>query len=693
MFLTRTLRRLTLGGSVEHFSFGDFIFRTEDGIEVGRAKTLLELEEQLTKVPAESIQYHASRNHFSNWLKARTEFWLAYQLRPKKVSDFKNVRELRNALIDFVKEFRQTRAQGVITDFSKDTFGVTSTFSRIGGGSIGGKARGLGFVNNLLSNFKIRNKFEGIEIFVPSLLVIATEVFDEFLETNNLVEFALRANDDEEIIKRFTQAPLFPVTAASELREFLEIITEPLAVRSSSLLEDSQGQPFAGVYDTYMLPNCHEDVDVRLSQLIQTIKRVYASIFVKRAKEYIKVTSYRLEEEKMAIIIQKTIGNAHGEKYYPEISGVAKSYNFYPVAPLKAQDGIVSVALGLGKTIVEGGNTVMFCPKHPQHSVQNNSIDDLLNNSQKEFYALKLKAWDGETDLTEDILLGSYKISDADSDGTLNNIASTYSPENHSLYPGTSRQGMRVFTLAPLLKYKFFPLSEIIDLMLELGSFGMGAPVELEFAVNLSAKPGSRKQFAILQMRPLVVSSELSDLEIETPSDEEIICRSDMALGNGIDNDVYDIVFVDRNKFERSKSSEVAQEISQFNSKLINEGKRYLLIGVGRWGTLDPWLGIPVVWSQISGAKAIVESNFQDIDVTPSQGTHFFQNLTSFKVGYLNIDDFRDQGYINWDWLSRQVPYEEKKYVKHVRFNEPLVAKINGHLGKGIIYKPGIINS
>lgn len=676
----------------EHFSFGDFIFRDEEGNEVGRAKTLLELEEQLALVPEESIKFHASRNHFSNWLKARTEFWLAYQLRPKKVSDFKNVEELRQVLIDSIKEFRKTRAQGVITDFSKETFGYTSTFSRIGGGSIGGKARGLGFLSNMLSNFEIRNKFDDVEIFVPPLVVVGTDVFDEFLEVNNLFEFALKTNDDNEIIEKFVDAPFFPKAETAQLKELLEIMTEPLAVRSSSLLEDSQGQPFAGVYETLMLPNCHPDVEVRLKQLIQTIKRVYASSYLKRAKEYIKVTSYRMEEEKMAVIIQKAIGNKHGNKFYPEISGVAKSYNFYPVAPLKSRDGIVSVALGLGKTIVDGGSTVRFCPKYPNHSIQNASLEDFLNNSQKDFFAIELNEWDAETKLTEDVLLKKYNIDEADKDGTLTNIASTYSIDNDTIYDGTSRQGTRVFTLAPLLKYKYFKLPEILNLILELGSWGMSAPVELEFAVNLSVNAGVRKKFAVLQMRPLVISNELVELEIDTPPDNKLICRSDMALGNGIENNIYDLVFVDRNKFDRAKSKEVAEEISNFNSKLVNEGRKYLLIGVGRWGTMDPWLGIPVVWSQINGAKAIVESNFKNFNVAPSQGTHFFQNLTSFKVGYFTVDDFREQGFIDWNWLLQQKTLESKKFTKHIRLDEPICLKINGQLGKGLIYKPGANN-
>ncbi len=673
----------------EHFSFGDFVFRNEKGNEVGRARNLAELEEQLRRVPDESITFHASRNHFSNWLKARTEFWLAHQLRPKKVSDFKSTEELRKLLINSVKNFRRTRAQGVITDFDKKSFDETSTFARIGGGSIGGKARGLGFVKNLLSNFELRKSFKGVNIFVPKMVVVGTEIFDEFLEKNNLWDFALRTENDAELIKEFMSAEFFNSEATEQLREFLEIVQTPIAVRSSSLLEDSQGQPFAGVYDTFMLPNSHPDLKVRLDQLIHAIKRVYASIYYQRSKDYIKVTTYRLEEEKMAIIVQETIGEHHNGKYYPEISGVAKSYNFYPVEPLKAKDGIVSVALGLGKTIVEGGNTVRFCPRFPNRHLQNFNIDDALNNSQKDFYALDMEQWKDAEKLDEDKLLSKHSIAEADKDGTLNLIASTYNPQNDAIYDGTSREGMRVITMSPILKFNVFPLSELINLILEMGSYGMGAPVELEFAVNLSGREESRKEFAILQMRPLVISDEMEELEIDEHTNEEVICHSNLVLGNGLTKGVYDVVFVDRDKFDRSKSNDVVQEISQFNATLLNEKRNYVLIGVGRWGTLDHWLGIPVAWSHINGAKAIVESNFKDFNVSPSQGTHFFQNLTSFKVGYFTVDDHKGLGFLDWDWLKSIKPFKERKYTTHLRFDKPIIIKLNGRKGKGVIYKPG----
>lgn len=673
---------------VQNFGFGDFVFKTEDGQEVGRARNLREMEKLLASVPDESILYHASRNHFSNWLKARTEFWLAHQLRPKKVTDFNSAAELRNLLIESVREFRKSRQIGVISDFNKNTFDSTTTFARIGGGSLGGKARGLGFVNRLLSDFEIRYRFEGVKIFVPSAVVLATDVFDQFMADNNLLNFALRSKDDEKIKQKFFSADRIPGYALNDLRDFLEIVKEPIAVRSSSLLEDSQGQPFAGVYDTYMLPNNHPDLDVRLKQLIHAIKRIYMSIYFQRSKDYIKVTTYRLEEEKMAVIIQKLVGAEHNGKYYPEFSGVAKSYNFYPSPPLKSTDGIVSVAPGLGKYIVEGGLTFRFCPKYPQHVLQFATIHDILKYSPSEFFALDFKQEFLDKNIDEDSLLKKYSIADALDDNTLDQTCSTYSADNNVLYDGINRPGPKLFNLSPILKYRLFPLPEILDLLLEMGNWGTGNPIEIEFAVNLSVQQGKPKEFALLQMRPLVITNEIEELEFDTHEPNELICKSDQVLGHGVINNIRDIVFVDINKFDRKLTLEVAHEITQFNSKLLHESLPYLLIGLGRWGTLDPWLGIPVTWESINGAKAIIESNFSDFNVAPSQGSHFFQNLTSFKVGYFTIDEFSQQGFINWHWLNKQHVVEDKGFAKHIKLEKPVVIKINGHKSKGIILKP-----
>jgi CheY-like chemotaxis protein len=670
-----------------YFGFGDFVFKTKSGAEVGRASDLKSLEENLKLAPDESILFHGERNHFSNWLKARTEFWLAHQLRPRKVSDYNSVTELREDLINSLNHYRNIRQRGIITDFDKETFDPESSFARIGGGSLGGKARGLGFVNTLMNNYDIRNKFPEIQIFVPPAVVIGTDIFDQFLDDNKLRKFAMDCDDDTEITKRFLEAEKFPDEILGELVAFLQLIQTPLAIRSSSLLEDSQYHPFAGVYETYMIPNNHVNSLVRLNDLLNSIKRVYASTFYKSAKDYIKITSYRLEEEKMAVIIQKTVGTKYDNRFYPDFSGVAKSYNFYPIAPQKSNDGVVNVALGLGKQVVDGGNTVRFCPKYPTNLIQFYSVKETLNNSQRDFYALQL---DGSSDFgydTYDKLLIKFELDVAEKDGTLSYIAATYSHENYAISDGLSRSGPRLVTFGPLLRNKLFPLPEILNLLLDMGTWGMGTPVEIEFAVNLNIGQNKPKEFGLLQMRPLVVSFESEELNLDNNDKKKLICQSNQVLGNGSIKDVYDIIIVDYHKFDRAKSREVAKEVSTFNSQLIKERKPYLLIGVGRWGTLDPWLGIPVTWDQIAGAKAIVETSFKEMSVEPSQGSHFFQNITSFMIGYFTINE-NDFDFVDWEWLLKKESIEEMNYTKHIRFNSPIVIKMNGHQNKGIILKP-----
>ena len=553
---------------------------------------------------------------------------------------------------------------------------------------MGGKARGLSFVNTLMSNYQLQSQFEDVVIFVPTGVVIGTAVFDAFLEDNNLRNYSLSTEDDKEITHRFLEAEKFPEDILGDLAAFLDLIREPLAVRSSSLLEDSQYHPFAGVYETYMLPNNHKNPLIRLNELLNAIKKVYASTFYKSTKSYIKVTNYRLEEEKMAVIIQKMVGAAHEDRFYPDFSGVAKSYNFYPVPPQKSSDGVVAVALGLGKTVVDGGSTVKFSPPYPNHLPQFSAIKETLRNNQKNFYALNLSNSSENKFETHDTLIKQYLLEIAEKDGTLHKVGSTYSHDNHVIYDGLSRAGPRLVTFAPVLKHKIFPLPQILELLLEMGSWGMGTPIEIEFAVNMSTSAGKAKEFAMLQMRPLVLKREIEELKIEVESEDQLICQSPHVLGHGIIEDVYDIVFVDYHKFERAKSKEVAQEVSKFNIKLIAQSRPYLLIGVGRWGTLDPWLGIPVNWEQISGACAIVESSFKDFMVTPSQGSHFFQNLTSFMIGYFTINAFKKQGFVDWDWLCGQKPKSQLNFTTHLSFKNSIIIKMNGQQNKGIILKP-----
>ncbi len=671
----------------ENFSFGDFVFRLPNGAEVGRAGDLQSLEEQLARVPEESIRYHAERNHFSNWLKARTEFWLAHQLRPRKVSDFANLEAMRGDLIQSLRHYRKIRQRGIITDFKKDTFDIRSSFARIGGGSLGGKARGLGFINILINNYNVQDRYNGIHIFVPPAVVLGTDVFDQFIAENNLGNFALNATDDREIIRAFIEAERFPEEAIGELAAYLDLVREPLAVRSSSLLEDSQYHPFAGVYETYMIPNNQPDPFSRLSELIKAVKRVYASTFFRSAKEYIKVTSYRLEEEKMAVIVQKMIGAAHGNRFYPDISAVAKSHNFYPAKPQKAADGIVSAALGLGKTVVDGGMTVRFCPKYPRSLMQFSSVKESLRNNQREFFALDLAADPESVFEKSDLFLQRWGLDTAEKDGTLRFVASTYQPENDRIVDGIARAGARLVTFAPVLKDEILPFAEICELLLDMGCWSMGTQIEIELAVNLSVEKGKPVEFGLLQMRPLVIHHESEELDMTVADPARLLCRSGHVLGHGIIEDIADVVFIDPSRFDRAASAETAAEVAYFNAHLRAEGLPYLLVGPGRWGSLDPWLGVPVTWGNIAGARVIVEAGMKDIDTEPSQGSHFFQNLTSFQVGYFSVYGGNQGNFIDWEWLNSLPVREQRQSVRWVRSPAPLIVRMDGRRGIGIILK------
>jgi CheY-like chemotaxis protein len=672
----------------EHFGFGDFVFSMPDGREVGRANDLRTLEKLLYTVPVESLAFHGERNHFSNWLKARTEFGLAQWLRPRKVSDFATLEDLRKDLIQAIAHYRQERQRGVIADFDRRSWDASSQFSRIGGGSLGGKARGLAFVNNLLSHYRVEDMFPGVHLTVPPSVVLGTDVFDRFLEENDARDFAIQSADDEEIRRSFLEAD-FPDDIRQDLSSLLELVRYPLAVRSSSLLEDSKYQPFAGIYETYMLPNNHPAHVVRLEQLIDAIKRVYASTFSSHAKAYLRGTPYRLEEEKMAVIIQKVVGATHGDRFYPDFAGVARSHNFYPTAPMKSEDGIAAVALGLGKTVCEGGACVRFCPKYPQHVVQFSSVKDVLQNSQREFYAIQLNEGAQEVAGHQMVELRQWGLDAAETDGTLSMLGSTYSPENDAVYDGISRPGVRLVSFAPMLKHRIFPLAEILDLLLEVGEQGTRAPIELEFAVTLDVPPGQPKEFGFLQMRPLALTRELDELEMGDLEPSRLVCQSSSVLGHGKVSDLRDVVMVDYHRFDRNESREVAMHVGRFDGELASDGIPYLLIGVGRWGSADPFLGIPVTWDQIAGVRVIVEAGFRDLRVTPSQGTHFFQNLTSCNVGYFTVNPDEGEGFVDWEWLAGCRAVAERGCVRHLRFDEPLVVKMDGKRNRGVIFKPG----
>ena len=671
----------------ERFAFGDFVFRMEDGQEVGRAHDLRSLEHLLGTVPAESVGYHAERNHFSNWLIARTEFELAFRLRPRGVEDFPDLEAVRRDLMEAVAEYRRYQGAGVVEDFRRSTFTAGRSFCRVGSGSLGGKARGLAFVRHLLNTTGLAERFPGVRIAVPPSAVVATDVFEQFLEDNDLLDFALQCRDEDRLRRRFLRAD-FPAAVREDLSVYLEAARYPLAVRSSSLLEDSQYQPFTGVYDTLMLPNNHPRVKDRLEQLIWAIKRVYASTFYRHAKHYLGATAYRLEEERMGILLQRVVGSSHGSRFYPDFAGVARSHNFYPVAPLKAADGIAAVALGLGRTVVDGEKSLSFCPRYPRNLLHFSSVRDILGNSQREFWALDLGAR-ARSEAPEAWMRGRcYDLAQAEVDGTLGPVASTYSPANDAIYDGLSRPGVRLVTFAPVLKHDAFPLAEILDSLLGTCSEAMGRPVELEFAVRLRRHKG-RHVFGFVQLRPLALARETEAFDIGDVDASELIVHSEQVLGNGRVDDLYDAVVVDFRRFDRSRSREAAAEVARCNARLTTAGRPYLLVGVGRWGSTDPWLGLPVTWSQISGARVIVETGFKDLRVTPSQGSHFFQNLAEFQVGYFTVNPGEGEGFIDWDWLGAQPASSDVAAVRQLRFERPMTVKMDGRDGRGVVYKPG----
>jgi len=680
----RDLRRVM----TQEFGFGDFVFRTPDQNEVARASNLSELDAHLRSVPAESVAFHAQRNHFSRWLRARSEFALAQKLRPRKVTDFETVEGLRQNLVEAIAEYRREQSEVLIGDFRADTFQPDeSLFLRIGAGSLGGKARGLAFMRHLLRKGRIRNRFPNVRVAVPPAVVLATDVFENFVAENNLADFALHSADDAEIRQRFLEAPL-PVTLQQDLRAFLSQVRYPLAVRSSSLLEDSQYQPFTGVYETFMLGNQHEEIEPRLEQLMEAIKRVYASTFSQHAKAYVRATPFRLEEEKMAVILQQVVGNLHGHRFYPDFSGVARSRNFYPVEPMVPEDGIAAVALGMGRTVVNGGRCLTFCPRYPRHLVQFSMVEDILANAQADFWALEMdQDHGGGPAKLHEVRFG---LDAAEADGTLAALGSTYSMDNHAVYDGLSRPGARIVSFAAVLKHGVFPLAPLLEQLLPLGEHALGQPVEIEFAVRLPRLPGEAADFGFLQIRPLVLSQAGADLRIEKVAPGSLVCESARVLGHGRIPELRDVLVVDSHRFDRSRSQEVAEAVAWFNAKLRDQNVPYLLIGVGRWGSNDPWLGIPVEWDEISGTRVIVEAGFRDFRVTPSQGSHFFQNLVAFQVGYFTVNPDAGEGLLDWEWLSAQPAVEERGCVRHLHFSDPLLVVMNSKQSRGLILKPGL---
>jgi hypothetical protein len=671
--------------------FGDFVFRDPKGHEVARAGDLKSLVEAIRSVPEESLLYHAERNDFSTWLMARTEFDLAKALRPRKSEEFGSTTEMREYLLSAVRTYRSRSRAGLVEDFSSETFEAETTFSRIGTGSLGGKGRGLAFVNSLLNAYEIADRIPGVSIRVPHTAVVATGVFDAFMEESGLTRFALEENDDAAIRRAFLEADLCE-EIGEELRSFLTRVRYPLAVRSSSLFEDSSFQPFAGVYQTYMLPNCDPDIDVRVDELCRAIRLVYASTFSSDSKAYIASTPNRLEEEKMGVMIQEIAARRYGDYVYPNIAGVARSYDFYPVKGLRAEDGIVSVALGLGRMVVEGGRVIRFSPADPARIVQFSSTQDYLNNAQVEFFALDMakKAPVYSADASPETNLALLDLEDAENHGTLDPIVSTYSPDNDRVYDGAGRGGIPLVTMAGVLSGYGFPLADTVRFLLEVGKAGFTSQVEIEFAVNLSDRSDEPHELAFLQIRPMVFGGTVEDVDLEGVKPAGAVVISDGALGHGHIGNIHDIVYVRPETFDRSKSTEIADEIGRLNQELTEADRPYLLIGPGRWGSADPWLGIPVRWGQISRARCIVETEMPDVTVEPSQGTHFFQNITSFGIGYFTVRSKSAAAFIDQKWLDAQEAASETRYVRHLSFDEPLEVAANSRTGDGVVMKPGV---
>ncbi|HIA02661.1 MAG TPA: hypothetical protein EYN06_02545 [Myxococcales bacterium] len=667
-----------------NFGFGDFVFRNDAGEEIARAGGVDQLRLALAQVASSSLQYHAERNHFSNWLMARGEFPLALELGKHRATDFDSAELLRSYLVSAVESFLEYQQRGRIIEFSRGAYHLGRDLVRLGGGSLGGKGRGVAFIYTLLAHSDIHQRYPGIKILVPRTTVVCTHEFDRFTHQHKLRDRVLECKNDQEIANLFLKSRISN-DVHKDLQALLEEVRYPLAVRSSSLLEDSQFQPFAGVYNTYMLPNNDPSMRVRLRQLRRAIKLVYASTFFAAARAYMHAINRRVEEESMGVLIQRLVGTDFGERFYPTFSGVAQSYNFYPIRYMKPEDGIAHVALGLGRTVVEGGRALRFSPSHPHILPQMSTPDDALRNSQRQFFGLNLTNPRVKVTLHEEDTLVQPGLDIAEKDGSLIHVGATYVPGEGRIYDTIYRDGGRLVNFAPILKHDRLPLADILTDILTLGRESMGCPVEMEFAVNLNVPEGERPEFAVVQIRPLVTSDVNLDTEFADADPKQVVLRSERALGNGLLPDIRDVVYIPRAQFDAKKTLEIAEEVGQINAHLVAEGRPYVLIGPGRWGTSDRYLGIPVTWLQVSAARIIVELAMEGFDVDPSQGTHFFHNITSLKVGYLTIDERHEKESIDWEWLGRQEVVNDLKYARHIRLDNALEARLDGRTGHGVL--------
>jgi hypothetical protein len=670
----------------DHLGFGDFVFRMPDGRELSRASNLRSLERELACIPAESLVLHAGRNDISRWLFARTEIILASKLRPATAADFSfDAEQMRDFLVSNIRERRSRRQKGIVVNFDALDFDMDTEFFKIGKGSLGGKARGLAFAANLLKHHTdLQEKYPDVDIFVPQSLVITTEGFESFLHENRYLDFSNTDMPDDRIAEAFLKAK-FPIWIKMDLEAYLRRIHYPIAIRSSSLLEDAQFRAYAGLYRTYMLPNDCPSFENRLEHLISAIKLVYASTYFQGARAFSKRVGHRTEEEKMAVIIQRLVGETYHEHYYPAISGVAQSHNYYPFSHMKPEEGIATIALGLGKMVVEGEKTLRFSPKYPQLLPQRSTVDDILKNSQQAFYALKMEKGCrllGANDATN---LDKRQLSDVENESPISLLCSTYIPEEHRIRDTAHIPGYRVLTFAQILKYDTFPLADILSRFLSIGEEGMGCPVELEFSVNFPENKSSKPQFAVLQLRPMTARAELETVSI---SDEEInksFCFSKNALGNALKKDIADIIYVKPAAFDPAKTPEIAREISKLNNWMQQQDRKYVLIGPGRWGSADRWLGIPVSWADICNVEAIVETAFAQFKAEPSQGSHFFHNITTMGINYISVSNGRE-AFIDWEWITSLPIDKESRYVSHIHLEKPIVIKVDGRRLRAVMF-------
>lgn len=673
-----------------NFGFGDFVFNNpRTGEEEARVKNLRGLQDILFKISDESLYYHVSRNNISRWLYSRAMFPLAEFLKNISVdqessTDFMKVRQI---IFDAIVNYRKVKNRGVVAVFQRDRFDQYSNFARIGDGSLGGKGRGLAFIDAMIKQNESFEQFENVQITIPKTVVLCTDIFTEFMELNQLYPIALSELDDDEILTHFLKARI-PQQLLADLHAFLGAINSPIAVRSSSLLEDSHYQPFAGIYKTYMVPYDPESKTHMLEMITEAIKAVYASVFYNDSKMYMTATKNIIDEEKMAIVLQEICGNAYGNRFYPSFSGVARSLNYYPIGAEKPEDGIASVAMGLGKYIMDGGISLRFSPVYPEKVLQTSTRDLALHETQTWFNSLDTSILQFIPQVDDGFNLFKINISDAEADGTLRYLASTYNLQDDVIRDGIYEDGRRIITFANILKHNIFPLAAILRTTLQKAQQEMGRPIEIEFAVNLDYSSKKQHTFYLLQIRPIVDSRLMINEDIGSIPEENTIITSKNVLGHGITNDIFDIVYVKPEVFNAANSRKIANDIDRINRKMSVKNKHYILTGPGRWGSTDPWLGIPVKWPSISNARLIVESGLSNYRVDPSQGTHFFQNLTSFGVAYFTINPFMGDGSYDTDFLNSCTAVEETENIRHVQFENPLIIKVDGRKNIGVVLKP-----